>query len=179
MTDQPPKTRKPKTPPTKQMELFLEDWPDRVRGVPNVVLRSALFSISKKRDTYKKLTLIASNDGLEIRRRGEQFNQDDLDVWQVLVHLARKQPLNTYVRFTVNSVLTELGLPHGGTQHNQLREAIARLMGGPIEIRWVNEGKVLMDTLIKKKLLRREDRNLCADPQRRIAQALQVRLDAN
>ena len=34
--------------PAPQMSLDL--WPDAVRGVPNAVLRGALFGISKRRD---------------------------------------------------------------------------------------------------------------------------------
>jgi hypothetical protein len=113
----------------QQMDLFLQEWPDHVRGIPNVHLRTAIFSISQKRALFKKMTLIASTEDIEIYRQGEQFNQDDLDVWATLIHLARKQALNTHVRFTVNGVLTELGLTHGGGLHKQLHEAINRLMG--------------------------------------------------
>lgn len=144
------KTKKAAGAIARQMELMLEDWPERVRGIPNVILRSSLFSISQTRPVSRKLTLITSVDGFELRFKGEHFNQDDLDVWQALVHRARKQPLGTYVRFTVNEVLRELDRKTGGTQHTQLQEEIARLIGGVIEMRWVNEGKKLTDSLVKK-----------------------------
>lgn len=134
----------------KQLELKLEEWPERVRGVPNVLLRSSLFSISQTRPISRRLTLITCVDGVEIKFKGEHFNQDDLDVWQALVHRARKQPLGTFVHFTVNDILRELDRKTGGTQHIQLQEEIARLIGGVIEMRWVNEGKKIQDTLVEK-----------------------------
>lgn len=150
MTTEKPKAKRIVAKTPKQAELKLEEWPDRVRGVPNVILRSALFSISQTRLMFSRLTPIASLDGIEIRFRGEQFNQDDLDVWETLVHRARKQPLGTYVRFTVNDILRELGRKTGGAQHAQLQEELARLMGGVIELRWPDEAKKLTDKLIIK-----------------------------
>ena len=134
----------------KQMEFKLEEWPEKVRAIPNVFLRSSLFSISQTRAMSRKLTEITSLGGVEIRFKGEHFNQDDLDVWEALVHRARKQPLGTYVRFTVNDVLHELGLDTGGSQHAQFHEKLARLQGGVIEIRWPEEGKKMTDKLVGK-----------------------------
>lgn len=151
MTDSTKPKRAPsKTPtvPQKQTEFKLEDWPEKMRGVPNVILRSSLFSISQTRPISRKLTEIASLEGVEIRFKGEHFNQDDLDVWEALVHRARKQPLGTYVRFIVNDVLRELGRDIGGSQHSQFADELARLQGGVIELRWVEEGRKLTDSLV-------------------------------
>lgn len=134
----------------KQLEFKLEEWPEKVRAIPNVFLRSSLFSISQTRAMSRKLTEITSLEGVEIRFKGEHFNQDDLDVWEALVHRARKQPLGTHVRFTVNDILHELGLDTGGSQHTQFHEKLTRLQGGVIEIRWPDEGKKLTDKLVGK-----------------------------
>jgi hypothetical protein len=84
---------KKKAPAVKQLSLEL--WPDAVRGVPNAVLRGALFGVSQKRKTHKNRTVIAALEGYEIRFKGETFNQTDLDLWEMLLHLARLQPLGT------------------------------------------------------------------------------------
>src|SRR5207302_10251239 len=82
--------RKPgKAAPAPQLSLDL--WPDAVRGVPNAVLRGALFSVSQRR-AWADRELVATVEGVEIRFKGERFNQTDLDVWEVLVRLARQQP---------------------------------------------------------------------------------------
>lgn len=134
----------------KQLEFRLDEWPEHVRGSPNVLLRSALFGIRQVRPISRKLTPIAAPDGIEIRFKGEHFNQDDLDVWEALVHRARKQPLGTYVRFTVNEILRELDRDTGGSQHSQFHEELARLQGGVIEMRSPQLAKKLSETLVGK-----------------------------
>ena len=135
-----------KAPVAKQLSLEL--WPDAVRGVPNAVLRGALFGISKRRKTHKKRTVIAAVDGYEIRFKGETFNQTDLDVWETLLQLARLQPLGTKVEFTAHSLLKELGRGTGKTQHEQLKEELSRLIGGVVEITWTKEKKAFAGALV-------------------------------
>ena len=132
----------------KPKQLSLELWPDAVRGVPNAVLRGALFGVSTVRKTHKKRTLIAAVDGYEIRFLGTTFNQTDLDVWETLLHLARLQPLGTKVEFTAGALLKELGRGSGKTQHEQLKEELARLGAGWTEITWVKEQKTFAGNLI-------------------------------
>ena len=55
----------------------------RRAGVPNDILRSALFAaIQGKGREYFKHKLLASYDGVQIRYTGEQLDQSDLDVWE-------------------------------------------------------------------------------------------------
>lgn len=137
---------KTKAPAVKQLSLEL--WPDAVRGVPNPALRSALFGVSITRQTHKRRTIIAAVDGYEIRFKGETLNQTDLDVWEMLLHLARLQPLGTKVEFTAHSLLKELGRGTGNSQHEQLKEELARLIGGVVEITWTKEKKSFVGTLV-------------------------------
>ena len=90
-------------------QLSLDLWPDPVRSFPNVVFRSALFGISKIRDVSKKRTLIAAVEGIEIRFKGERFNQTDLDVCEQLLHMAREHPLGSKIEFSAHSLLRALG----------------------------------------------------------------------
>lgn len=133
---------------TPDRQLKLELWPDAVRGVPNAVLRGALFGVSQKRATHKKRTVIAAVDGYEIRFLGTSFNQTDLDVWETLLQFARLQPLGTKVEFTAHSILKELGRGTGKTQHEQLKEELARLGAGWTEITWIKEKKTFAGNLI-------------------------------
>jgi len=146
------KKAKPKTKAMAKVEqakqLSLELWPEAVRGVPNAVLRGALFGVSTERKVYKPRTVIAALDGYEIRFKGETFNQTDLDVWEMLLHLARLQPLGTKVEFTAHSLLKELGRGTGGKDHEQLKEEMARLGAGWTEITWTKEKKTFAGSLI-------------------------------
>ena len=78
---------------TPDRQLKLELWPDEVRGVPNAILRGALFGVGQERTIHKKRTLVAAVEGYEIRFKGETFNQTDLDVLEGMLHLAMPHPL--------------------------------------------------------------------------------------
>jgi hypothetical protein len=131
-------------------QLSLELWADGARGVPNVALRNALFGIATNRKTYKKRTLIESLEGIELRFKGETFNQTDFDVWAMLLHLGRLQPLGTRVEFTAHAFLKELGRGTGKTQHEQLKDELMRLITGGVEITWTKERKSFMGSLVSK-----------------------------
>lgn len=135
-----------KAPAAKQ--LGLELWPDAVRGVPNAVLRGALFGVSKERKMHKTRDLIAAVDGIEVRFKGEAFNQTDLDTWEMLLHLARLQPLGTRVEFQARELVRALGRTWGKDQNEQLKNEIVRLIGGVVEITWTAEKKTFGGALV-------------------------------
>lgn len=135
-----------KAPEAKQLSLEL--WPDAVRGVPNAILRSALFGVSKDRQIHKTRTMVAAVEGYDIRFKGEMFNQTDLDLWEMLLHLARLQPLGTEVEFTAHSLLKVLGRGTGGKDHEDLKEQLMRLIGGAVEITWTKEQKAFAGALV-------------------------------
>lgn len=118
-------------PPTAQLPL----WPELTRGTPNTWLRGALFAAiqGKERRALKREPL-ATVDGIEIRFTGWQLDQSDLDVWDAIVHLARLRALGEQVEFTAHSILRALGRGTGKSQHEWLKEAIARLYSAGVEI---------------------------------------------
>jgi len=110
-------------------------WPEPKRGTPNSFLRSALFSAIQGKDRqWLKGELLASQDGITVKYTGQQLNQEDLTLWETLVHMARQTSLGDTYEFTAYSILKTLGLPTGGEQHEQLHEAFIRLAGGVVEI---------------------------------------------
>ncbi|WP_256360266.1 plasmid replication initiator TrfA [Methylomonas koyamae] len=114
----------------------LPNWPSAIRGTPNACLRSALFAgiQGKERIAYKKRTLLAAVDGIEVRYLGIQLNQSDLDVWMQIVHLSRQQLPGFSVTFSAHALLTALGRGSGKSQHEWLKESMARLGGAFVEI---------------------------------------------
>lgn len=139
---------KKKLPPDNQLKLEL--WPDEVRGVPNAILRGALFGVGQERTVYKRRTLVAAVDGYEIRFKGEAFNQTDLDVLEGMLHVAMPHPLGKRVEFTVHSFLKALGRKTSGEQHEQFKEQVTRLIGGVIEITDTKAKVTFMGTLVSK-----------------------------
>lgn len=140
------KLPKKKAPAAKQ--LSFPKWPDTVRGVPNAFLRSALFGVSNTRKLHQKRTIITAVDGYVVRFKGESFNQTDLDLWTMLVHMARLQPLGTEVEFTAHALLKSLGRGTSGKEHEDLKEQLMRLIGGVVEITWTKEKKAFAEALL-------------------------------
>ena len=136
------------TAPERQLKLEL--WPDEVRGVPNAILRGALFGVGQERTVHKKRTLIAAVEGYEIRFKGETFNQTDLDVLEGMLHVAMPHPLGKRVEFSVHSFLKALGRKTSGADHEQFKEQVMRLVTGGIEITDTKARVTFMGTLVHK-----------------------------
>jgi len=129
--DVPGDVSEPKTAKIIQLPV----WGEFVRGTPNSLLRGSLFAAIQSKDRrYMNREILAAQDGIEIRFTGMQLNQTDLDVWEQAVHWARPHPLGHVCYFTAYGFLRALGRRTGGYEHNQLKEELARLIGGAIEI---------------------------------------------
>lgn len=135
--------------PAPVKQLSLELWPDAVRGVPNSVLRGALFGVSQVRKTHKKRTLIAATENYEIRFKGETFNQRDFDVFQTMLHLAMPHPLGTRVEFNVSALLKQLGRKASGFEYEDFKNQMMRLIGGAVEIYSVKDKISFVGTLVQ------------------------------
>lgn len=74
--------------PKKQQDvpaaLVLPIWPDATRGVPNVILRSALFGVAKPAGkggrSYMQRALIAATGDIKILQTGPRLEQSDLEL---------------------------------------------------------------------------------------------------
>jgi hypothetical protein len=131
-------------------QLCLPMWPEKVRGVPNAVLRGALFTVGQDRAMFKELTTVATVDGIEISVMGPRLNQHDLDLFETLLHGQRELPLGAPVHFTARSLLKALGRGTSGKHHKELRNDMARLIGSVIHIRWTDQKKGLIDKLVER-----------------------------
>ena len=111
-------------------------WAEAVRGVPNGVLRSALFgAVRKGPRRYLKRERIASLEGVEIFYTGERLDQGDLDVWQAVLHLARLQDMGEQCRFTAYAMLKMLGKADTGQNRATLHTRLTRLRANAVEFR--------------------------------------------
>jgi hypothetical protein len=118
-------------PPAEIVRLPL--WPEVKRGVPNAVLRGALFAaVQGKGRIAMERELLAVQKGIEIRFTGWQLTQSDLEVWEQALHLARQHPLGTRCDFTARGFLKALG--RRTQNHEWLKGAFARLSGAVVEI---------------------------------------------
>ena len=110
-------------------EIMLPEWPDKKRGTPNSFLRSALFPAIKSTAIRERLVLefVESQSGITIKYDGYVLNQEDLTLWETLVHLCRKSPLGDICEFTAYEILKALELGTGADEYNRLYEGITRL----------------------------------------------------
>jgi hypothetical protein len=132
-------------------------WPEAVRGGPNAILRSALFSgiHSKKRkvlgtqtrpDKNPEGVAIASQDGIEITFAGTQFNQYDADVFFETLHRARRHPLTAADKaaqcdFQGADFLKSIGRSTNNLSYEDLEQSLYRLRQGSIDLKWVANGR--------------------------------------
>jgi len=120
----------------QEVQMQLPMWGDRIRGVPNSVLRSALFTATRRgKRQYFERQKIASVDGISVVFTGPRLDQADLDVWEQCIHIARTSALGTRISFTAHSFLKSIGRHTDGRSHDWLKGAFARLASSVVELK--------------------------------------------
>ncbi len=123
----------PASPPAKVVMLPI--WPDAVRAVPNGFLRSALFgAIRRGARRYMRREQIAALEGIEIYYTGERLDQGDLDVWEMILHIARLQGLGNECRVTAYQLLKALGKTDSGKNREILDIRLSRMKATGIDV---------------------------------------------
>ena len=131
----------------KEPQAMLPWWEEGARRAPNLLLRNALFGISKDRESYGEMRLLASLEGHTVKSN-EQLNQYDLDNLEMLLHLQREHAIGARVLFSGHSFLKAMGRSKGGGDHKQLHHDLTRLVRATVEIRWLNERKSYTESLV-------------------------------
>lgn len=110
-------------------------WPEPQRGIPNSILRSALFGIVRRgRRSQVRNERIACWPGISIVYTGFRLDQSDLDVWLLAVHLARHHSLGSRIHFSAYGFLQGIGRSQGKQNREWLKSAFIRLMACAVEI---------------------------------------------
>lgn len=112
-------------------------WPSSVRALPHAFVRSALFGVENfragERENYKRKTIVALA-GIRITYTGEALRQDDSDLYQQVLHLARTEELGAPVRFTAYAMLTELGWSKNKASYKRLIDGLDRLKATALSV---------------------------------------------
>lgn len=110
-------------------------WPEAIRGMPNSVLRSALFGVIQRGPrAFQQRVKKASVDGVTVIHTGPTLDQADLDVWMQSLHLARTDGLGKRIKFSTSGFLKSIGRDAGGKNIEWLKNAFARLTSSVVEI---------------------------------------------
>lgn len=113
-------------------------WPESERGIPNELVRCAVFSAKnrkERREIYRANAplIVPVIGGGEVIYIGEELRQDDETVWMQLVHLS-KEARSEWVSFTPYSFIKAIKWPNKGTSYTRLLTAIRRLATSGIEV---------------------------------------------
>jgi len=139
-----------KRPPARLEEHTLPFWPDPTRGVPNVILRSALCAaIGKGGRTYLDQMPLASFKNFSVLYTGQQLDQGDLSVWLMVLNYARSQraQMGQEFRFTAYGMLTGLRKTDTGGNRKVLHKRLLRLTANAVEI--VHDHRTYVGSLIE------------------------------
>jgi TrfA protein len=119
-----------------KIEAQMPLWPEATRGVPNGVLRSALFGAIKKGPrSYIKRQAVAALEGIAILYSGPRLDQWDLDVWECVLHIARLQKMGQKCRFTAYAILKMMGKSDTGENRKILHENLMHLKANAVEVK--------------------------------------------
>lgn len=127
----------PKAPEVKGggQVVYLPAWPDAARACPNAVLRSALFGVLGRGERqFVDDERMASVEGVEIFYTGKLLDQSDLDVWEAVLCLCRRQAMGTKCSFSAYELLKLLGRTISGQSRKVLNAQIRRLHGALVRI---------------------------------------------
>jgi hypothetical protein len=143
---------KPKSAPVASVPAQLPLWDDSVRGLPNPLARSALFTVGnrcQKRMNIKD-KVVASLQGVKISYQGEELRQDDEDAFLQLLHICRKQPLGEPVEFKAYAMLTELKWGRSSRSYQRLQDSIRRLKACSLTVATEDGKRGFTGSLIRK-----------------------------
>jgi hypothetical protein len=139
----------------RQLDFFTGPY----RGLPNVVVRSALFGCRTSRAICPR-TVVAGWKGAEISYEGISLNQRDESVWmQLIQYWMWSRPESYRVRFRGSDMLRDLswgakGKKGGlsGHAYTRLRESLYRLRSINMSLSLPKEGRVysVVDGLINE-----------------------------
>ena len=116
-------------------------WGEPQRGVPNDLVRCALFAAAKGIDgQYNEDVPVFSQGDLSITYNGPSLTQDHLDVFEAVMHLAREMPEGNTVRFTAHGLLKLIGRGSGKSDYNRLYRSLKHLTTTAVTIKREGHG---------------------------------------
>lgn len=119
--------------PTKNLPL----WHDKLRAIPNELVRSALFNARnhKNERDYMKGEVIASIGESEVRYTGQELRQDDETVWLQVLHLCRTEKLGTTIGVRRLAFLESIKWSPTKANYERLHSCLDRLSATNIEVK--------------------------------------------
>ena len=129
------------------MQQLLPEIFEEKRAIPNSFLRGALFGMVRKgKRALVKDAPIFSMSQYEISFSGEHLDQNDLEVWDTLIYLAKTRKVDNELRLTLYDLCKQMRMSPTKTAYETLFKRIERLQFGQVRIKANN--KVFVGSLI-------------------------------
>lgn len=117
--------------------LFPASWPEQYRGIPNELVRCALFNVrnkTAKREFMKDVELACFGQDTRITYFGEELRQEDETVWMQMIHMAKEQNIGDTVYFTPYSMCKALGWAAHKKNYARIVDCLTRMQGNAIKV---------------------------------------------
>jgi hypothetical protein len=127
-------------------------WPESERGIPNELVRCAVFAAKNRKEPRAMFRATAPLvvpviGGGEVRYTGEELRQDDESVWIELVHMA-KESRSPIVTFTPTNLIRSLQWTDSGKSYARLLTTLRRLRSASLEVYSARLGRGVSTGLI-------------------------------
>jgi hypothetical protein len=120
---------------TAMQQLLPEIFEDK-RAIPNCFLRGALFGMVRKgRRALVKDEPIFTMSQYEVSFSGEHLDQNDLEVWDTLMYLAKDREVDNELRISLYDLCQQMRLSYNQERTKKLTERALRLKFGTVLIR--------------------------------------------
>jgi len=119
---------------TAMQQLLPEIFEDK-RAIPNCFLRGALFGMVRKgRRALVKDEPIFTMSQYEVAFSGEHLDQNDLEVWDTLMYLAKERSIDSELRITLYDLCQQLKIKDNNINREAVVKRIERLKFGTVKI---------------------------------------------
>jgi hypothetical protein len=127
-------------------------WPANVRGMPNVLLRCAIFNANNPNAArvQMKKEKLASLENFEITFTGEDLRQDESNLLEELLHLARDTVLSERIEVSGYALLKRLGAGTSKKDYAKLVTMLERLQAGQITLKFHDGRDGFIGSLVRK-----------------------------
>jgi hypothetical protein len=119
---------------TAMQQLLPEIFEDK-RAIPNCFLRGALFGMVRKgRRALVKDEPIFTMSQYGVAFSGEHLDQNDLEVWDTLMYLAKERNIDSELRITLYDLCQQLKIRDNNINRDAVVKRIERLKFGTVKI---------------------------------------------
>jgi hypothetical protein len=131
----------------REMQQLLPDIFEDKRAIPNCFLRGALFGMVRKgRRALVENQPIFTMSQYQVSFSGSEMDQNDLEVWDTLMYLAKERKVDGELRITLYNLCQNMRMPDNGINRKTLVSRVRRLAFGQVSI--TANGKEYFGSLI-------------------------------